>query len=206
MTGLSSQHISGNLAVPKSKVEKAFIIYDSSGAPEGYGTPKRYLVRNPKNDQLYPQKTIYGIALQHEQKLCPSATDTRFALEAAGFEIVDLKFEGQLKQDFQKAVEKSALDTSSQRRSRLAIARTKPEKVRVSIIRYIRNQDVVAERLFIASGSCEQCCSKAPFLKRTTKKPYLEVHHIIPLAENGDDTVENTRALCPNCHRKAHHG
>ncbi len=25
------------------------------------------------------------------------------------------------------------------------------------------------------------------------------------LANNGDDTVENAIALCPNCHRKAHY-
>jgi len=36
--------------------------------------------------------------------------------------------------------------------------------------------------------------------------PYLEVHHRVPLAENGEDTVENAVAICPNCHRKAHDG
>jgi len=34
----------------------------------------------------------------------------------------------------------------------------------------------------------------------------LEVHHKVPLAEGGDDTVENAIALCPNCHRHAHYG
>ena len=36
--------------------------------------------------------------------------------------------------------------------------------------------------------------------------PYLEVHHRVPLAENGEDTVKNAVAICPNCHRKAHDG
>ncbi len=38
------------------------------------------------------------------------------------------------------------------------------------------------------------------------KTPYLEVHHRIPLAKKGEDTVANAIALCPNCHRKSHYG
>jgi 5-methylcytosine-specific restriction protein A len=33
-------------------------------------------------------------------------------------------------------------------------------------------------------------------------KPYLETHHIEWLSLGGEDTIENTVALCPNCHRK----
>ncbi|CAN0604767.1 unnamed protein product, partial [Ectocarpus sp. 12 AP-2014] len=42
--------------------------------------------------------------------------------------------------------------------------------------------------------------------RRENGEPFLEVHHIIPLAESGHDAVENTMALCPNCHREAHFG
>ena len=35
--------------------------------------------------------------------------------------------------------------------------------------------------------------------------PYLESHHIIWLKDGGADSLENTVALCPNCHRKMHH-
>ncbi len=34
--------------------------------------------------------------------------------------------------------------------------------------------------------------------------PYLEEHHVIPLNEGGDDSINNAVALCPNCHRKIH--
>ena len=47
---------------------------------------------------------------------------------------------------------------------------------------------------------------KAPFNRDSNDTEYLEVHHKLPLAENGDDTVENAIALCPNCHRHAHYG
>ena len=35
-------------------------------------------------------------------------------------------------------------------------------------------------------------------------KPYIETHHIDWLSKGGEDTIENTVALCPNCHRKMH--
>ena len=47
---------------------------------------------------------------------------------------------------------------------------------------------------------------EAPFLRIKDDTPFLEVHHIQPLAEGGKDTVKNTVALCPNCHREAHFG
>ena len=37
-----------------------------------------------------------------------------------------------------------------------------------------------------------------------TVKPFLETHHVIWLADGGDDSIENTVALCPNCHKKMH--
>jgi 5-methylcytosine-specific restriction protein A len=33
---------------------------------------------------------------------------------------------------------------------------------------------------------------------------FLEEHHVVPLPVGGPDIIENTVALCPNCHRKCH--
>lgn len=57
-----------------------------------------------------------------------------------------------------------------------------------------------------ANGYCEGCENPAPFIRPSDGTPYLEVHHIVPLAEDGEDTVENAIALCPNCHREVHFG
>lgn len=54
-----------------------------------------------------------------------------------------------------------------------------------------------------AKGVCELCQNQAPF-KNSKGEPYLETHHIIWLSNAGEDTIENTVALCPNCHRKMH--
>lgn len=54
-----------------------------------------------------------------------------------------------------------------------------------------------------ANGRCELCKKRAPF--RDHKGiPCLEMHHIDPLSGGGRDTIQNTVALCPNCHRKMH--
>jgi hypothetical protein len=55
-----------------------------------------------------------------------------------------------------------------------------------------------------ADGVCEKCDQPAPFLNKDGK-PFLEVHHIVPLSEEGEDIVANAVALCPNCHRECHH-
>ncbi|CAD5270293.1 MULTISPECIES: HNH endonuclease [Halomonadaceae] len=54
-----------------------------------------------------------------------------------------------------------------------------------------------------ANGHCELCQQPAPFETRKGE-PYLECHHIKWLSKGGDDSIENTVALCPNCHRKMH--
>ena len=54
-----------------------------------------------------------------------------------------------------------------------------------------------------AKGVCQLCIQKAPFLNKKGV-PYLETHHIIWLSKGGEDSIQNTVALCPNCHRKMH--
>ena len=54
-----------------------------------------------------------------------------------------------------------------------------------------------------ADGTCQLCNLPAPFRDRNGD-PFLEIHHIIPLEEGGEDAVGNVAALCPNCHRKMH--
>lgn len=55
-----------------------------------------------------------------------------------------------------------------------------------------------------ANGFCELCGCPAPFTRRDGA-PYLESHHIERRADEGLDHPRVAAALCPNCHRKAHH-
>ncbi|HHY76039.1 MAG TPA: HNH endonuclease [Firmicutes bacterium] len=68
---------------------------------------------------------------------------------------------------------------------------------------YDRNPYVSAAAKRRANGKCQLCGKSAPFLD-PHGQPYLETHHIIWLSRGGPDTLDNTVALCPNCHRKMH--
>ncbi|MFZ4858505.1 MAG: HNH endonuclease [Desulfuromonadaceae bacterium] len=57
-----------------------------------------------------------------------------------------------------------------------------------------------------ADGHCELCHNEAPFRRVSNNMPYLEAHHITPIALGGTDDLDNLLALCPNCHKKLHYG
>lgn len=73
------------------------------------------------------------------------------------------------------------------------------------VLGFVRDPRVVAYVLQRASGRCECCANDAPF-RRPDGRPFLEVHHVLPLADGGPDCIENAVAVCPNCHRELHHG
>ncbi len=54
-------------------------------------------------------------------------------------------------------------------------------------------------------GRCEMPGCVHELFLTDRRVAYLEVHHIQPLSERGEDTVENVAALCPSCHRRQHH-
>lgn len=70
---------------------------------------------------------------------------------------------------------------------------------------YERSPAVRALVLRRADKKCELCRQPAPFADKNDD-PFLEVHHVQPLAEDGFDTIDNAAALCPNCHRELHYG
>ncbi len=67
-----------------------------------------------------------------------------------------------------------------------------------------RDRKVRDAALLRAGGHCE-LCRQAGF-RMTGGGVYLETHHVIPLSEKGTDHERNVVAICPNCHREAHHG
>lgn len=77
-----------------------------------------------------------------------------------------------------------------------------PASYEVKTVQFPRNGNISLAAKRRAGGLC-QLCGKTPFCY-PNGEAYLEVHHIIPLAEGGPDTLENVAALCPNCHRKMH--
>lgn len=80
-----------------------------------------------------------------------------------------------------------------------------PKASSATVTQYLRDSSVKAWVLRQANGVCECCNRQAPFLG-VDGLPYLEVHHVRKLAENGSDTTSNAVAVCPNCHRELHYG
>ena len=81
--------------------------------------------------------------------------------------------------------------------------RTKVGKRSTNVTQHQRSYWVAEHAKRRAKGRCNLCQETAPFNKKNGT-PYLETHHIEWLVNGGADTVENTVALCPNCHRKMH--
>jgi 5-methylcytosine-specific restriction endonuclease McrA len=79
----------------------------------------------------------------------------------------------------------------------------KPRKREIETYEYDRNPYVIRLAKLKANGVCQLCGSTAPFITKDGE-PFLEVHHIEWLSNNGKDIIENAIALCPNCHRKMH--
>ncbi|HEX6371027.1 MAG TPA: HNH endonuclease [Longimicrobium sp.] len=78
----------------------------------------------------------------------------------------------------------------------------RPEKREVSGRAFIRHPRVVAWVLEHANGRCESCGILG--YETDDGDRFLEVHHVIPLAEGGPDVVTNAVAVCETCHGKLH--
>ena len=86
-----------------------------------------------------------------------------------------------------------------------AIGSDKPLQSSSLVQQYARDSAVVNWVILRAQGTCECCRRPAPFADKRGQ-PYLEVHHVRPLAAGGSDRITNAVAVCPNCHRRLHHG
>lgn len=73
---------------------------------------------------------------------------------------------------------------------------------KVSTQVYDRNPYIREYVKSLAHGICQLCQQPAPF--EVDGEPFLHVHHIEYLANGGHDTIENSIAICPNCHYRIH--
>ena len=192
--------------VTKQDIERAFDLFDKNKIPENVTRKKKakkYFIIAP-NGKLYPAVFIhdiatskYGYSMRHKAQIKD--------IERLDFTVVNLKMTGASDAIYKAAATLNTLTLSQLKK----LAAEKPKKPKSNIVKrkeYVRNLYVVAIVLKRANGKCEKCTDDAPFDRKTTGEPYLEVHHKKRLADGGEDTVKNAIALCPNCHREAHYG
>lgn len=125
----------------------------------------------------------------------------RNALEAKGFKPSS---------DYQPTADEGELRkrVSKLRKAKISVMPTgqvAPAFVETTAKSFVRDPLVKAWVLQNAEGRCEACGANAPFIG-DDGEPYLEVHHVQPLASAGSDTIQNAIASCANCHRRCHHG
>lgn len=72
-------------------------------------------------------------------------------------------------------------------------------------VKRIRRSPEVQAWVLNQAKYCECCKAKPPF-NDLDGLPYLEIHHVKHLSKHGSDTLENTVAVCPNCHKELHFG
>ncbi len=87
----------------------------------------------------------------------------------------------------------------------------KPTVLTTTVKVWKRNQIIIGQALEGANYSCEYDINHQTFIAKSTNKPYMEGHHLIPLKyqedfDNSIDVYANIVCLCPVCHRLLHHG
>ena len=164
------------------------------------------LEKHPESDGLYLNGSNFESQTGFYYKVDNKTSLGNLVTKYLDIKVATIPDISTLSLQFDQEVLKSLTDSSAARKSRLATAPKKPSTTIVTTTVFKRNPDVVAEVLQRAIGICEGCGSAAPFNRRSTGAPYLEVHHKTPLVDDGDDTVDNAIALCPNCHRQKHYG
>jgi len=188
--------------IPKVKA------YNSRIGRLGRRIAKRYSISFTKREdgtsqywELFFSDCDNGDLWQLRPNLVKALEETGLVEKKSDHKTID-----QIHKEFEEKVKTSKNDSEQERRERLKLADKKPTSTSAQINVFLRNPDVKVEVLRRANEHCEYCQSPAPFKKDSDGEGFLEVHHIKPLAEGGDDTVENAVALCPNCHRHAHYG
>lgn len=74
-----------------------------------------------------------------------------------------------------------------------------------------RDPQVAANALENANYKCEYDPTDRTFLRKKSRKPYTEPHHLIPISQYIDfscsvDVEENIVSLCSHCHNLLHYG
>lgn len=135
--------------------------------------------------------------INSEMLVIADLSSKEFITQVTEFVHAVARFKDKVENDELRALSTAALAEkarTSRGRPRKSVAETTTFERNAYVSEYVKRR---------AAGICDLCGNGAPF-KDKGDVPFLECHHIVWLANGGDDTIENAVALCPNCHRKMH--
>lgn len=95
------------------------------------------------------------------------------------------------------------LESEKQELKNIDISREEPIKREYLIETYVRKTKWAREAREVLGTYCLFNKCKNTFLEESGT-PYIEVHHIVPLCEGGEDGIWNLSVLCAHHHRMAH--
>jgi len=115
-------------------------------------------------------------------------------------------------ESFQRAVEQQISENQNNITKEITYKRKpKQNRSKIVITKYSRDEEVAARALEFARYKCEIDNNHVTFVSRRSGKNYVEAHHLIPICFSDEfdfslDVEANIVSLCPNCHKKIHHG
>ncbi|MCC6200370.1 MAG: HNH endonuclease [Moraxellaceae bacterium] len=195
-----SQHIAIRGAGVQPEVGRAFtvtVLFDDDISV--VDASFYYSVRQGAGRRPEPRMGLAFISewLQTNDRLCLGRIGTQLFAAKLGAAPADADLAAQ-------AIVDGAHSDSVFQNAELAVGQ--PARRTAQTLVYARNPWVIRAAILRSKGACEMPdCQRALFL-RDDGSVYLEVHHVTPLGESGDDTLENVAALCPSCHRELHFG
>jgi len=183
-------------------------------------TPRnRTLAESPKTgiavhllEALEPQKYTYVGEVQlvdapYQEKQLDDAGNSRevwmFPIKPKSGGVVPTLSVDQARAIEDEQARKARRLSTAELEERAKNAKKKPVVRTAQVSAYVRDASVAEYAKRRANGMCDLCDEKGPFQNRRNET-YLECHHVEWLAQGGQDIIENTVALCPNCHRKMH--
>lgn len=149
----------------------------------------KYPLTSPRERDYFEEEKLISLVIQKRGKdyIATFKGIVPKAVVAADLPMVD-------------AASRSAIDDLDD----LPIGSTLPPRQSYQGSFIVRDERVRRAVIKRARGRCEYCGEFG--FKKLNGDRYLEAHHIINLANQGPDTLENVIALCPSHHREAHFG
>ena len=95
------------------------------------------------------------------------------------------------------------LDVEKEETTTIDLSKEDPEKREYLVETYVRKVKWAQRAREVFGDYCLYDKCKNTFLRKDDT-PYVEVHHIIPLCNNGENSLQNLSVLCAHHHKMAH--
>lgn len=114
--------------------------------------------------------------------------------------------------EYQKATQEASANAAPTAAPPVDTPKPKPNPIQTPTGKaYPRDPHTAGLALAAANFQCEVDPTHPTFISQAKKRPYIEAHHLVPMALQGEfaqslDVAANIVGLCPHCHKLLHLG